>query len=369
MIRGKKIISLILIGVMCFGMVFTSHASELSEAREKAQDLEKKKKEAEKEKASLAEQLETLLSEMEELEGKIAAKEEELTLKEEELIEAQIEENNQFESMKKRIKYMYENGNAQFIEILCESKNIGEFLNKAEYISTISEYDRDMLKVFQQIVKEVEEQEKILQKEYDEMEALQNQLIEKQGTLETMLASKSAEIEEIAGDIKEHASKLAALEAAAAEAARKQNEANSTHSGNAGSSVIVGNGTFAHPCPGYRRISSYFGYRKQPLPGASTNHKGMDFAAATGTPIYAAMAGTVISSGYSGNAGKMIVINHGNGMTTYYMHCNVLFVRAGEKVTKGQNIAQVGSTGNSTGPHLHFQVNVNGVPTNPLNYL
>ena len=95
----------------------------------------------------------------------------------------------------------------------------------------------------------------------------------------------------------------------------------------------------------------------------------MDFAAATGTPIYAAAAGTVTSASYSGNAGNLIVINHGNGLQTYYMHCNRMYIRAGQTVSKGQNIGEVGTTGNSTGPHLHFQVMLNGTPVNPLNYL
>ncbi len=138
---------------------------------------------------------------------------------------------------------------------------------------------------------------------------------------------------------------------------------------NPGASVVTGNGQFTHPCPGYSRISSYFGYREQPLAGASTNHKGIDFAAPQGTPIYAAADGTVTSSGYSGKAGKRIVINHGNGLVTIYMHCHALYVKAGTKVSKGQNIAAVGTTGNSTGNHLHFQVNSNGTPVNPLKYL
>ena len=159
------------------------------------------------------------------------------------------------------------------------------------------------------------------------------------------------------------------LKEAVATAERKQRERASSYSNSAGASVVSGNGMFTHPCPGYTRISSYFGWREQPLPGASTNHKGMDFAAPTGTPIYAAAAGTVTSAGYSGNAGNLIIINHGNGLQTYYMHCHKIYVRAGQKVSKGQNIAIVGTTGNSTGPHLHFQVMSGGTPVNPQNYL
>lgn len=373
--QKKRVISLILVLMLCMGMTMQVEASKISDAKEKAKELESQKKEAEAEKASLAKELNGILSDVEEMEAKIKKKEEEITLKEEELINAKIDENNQYEDMKKRIKYMYENGNSQFIEILFQSKTLGDFLNNAEYISTISEYDRDMLVKFQDVVKSVQEQERALQAEYKEMEQMQDELIAKQKSVEEMIASKSAEISNLKEEIGDNARRLAALEKAAAEAARKKAEAARAKaeaaSGNsgAGAAVVSGNGTFTHPCPGLTRISSTFGWRAQPLPGASTNHKGIDMAAPIGTPIYAAAGGTVVSAGYSGNAGNMLVINHGGGLQTIYMHCNKIYVRSGQKVSKGQNVAQVGNTGNSTGPHLHFQVMSNGTPVNPQNYL
>jgi murein DD-endopeptidase MepM/ murein hydrolase activator NlpD len=263
---------------------------------------------------------------------------------------------------------MYENGNAQLIEILFESENIGDFLNKAEYISAISAYDRDMLKVFQEVTQEVKEQEEVIRAEYEDMEEMQNQLITKQDELKAMVEDKADEIAELESAIKKNAKKLEKLQKAAEDALRKQQES-ANNPGNAGASVVAGSGYFTHPCPGYSRISSSFGWREQPLPGASTNHKGVDYAAPTGTPIYAAAAGTVTFAAYSGNAGKLIVINHGDGKVTKYMHCNALYVNAGQKVSKGQNIAAVGSTGNSTGPHLHLEVRLNGVALNPQNYV
>lgn len=369
MIRRKKALSFLLVLVLCLGMAIQANATEISETQKKAEELEKKKKDAEKEKQSLEKQLESIVSEMEETKTKIEEKETEISAKEEELIQAKVDENDQYESMKKRIKYMYENGNTQFVEILCESKSIGEFLNNAEYITTISEYDRTMLVEFQAVVKDVEEQEAALQAEYDELETMQNDLITKQDSVTELMETKDAEIEQISSDLGNTKDKLSELQAAAAAAERKQQEKNSGYSNNAGASVITGNGTFTHPCPGYTYISSEFGYREQPIAGASTNHKGMDFAAPAGTPIYAAASGTVTSASYSDNAGNMIVINHGNGLQTYYMHCNSMYVRAGQTVSKGQNIGAVGSTGNSSGPHLHFQVMQNGTPVNPRNYL
>lgn len=364
-------ISLLLILTLCLSMVTTVQATEIDDTKKKAEELEKKKKDAENEKASLSKQLKSVVSEMEDTEKKIETKENEISEKEEELIQAKVDENDQYESMKKRIRYMYENGNSQFIEILCESKSIGDFLNKAEYISTISSYDRNMLTEFQKVVQSVEDQEAALKAEYEELQAMQDDLIEKQDYVAELLVSKEDEINQLASELGDTQDKLSALEKAAAEALRKRKEqqlAASSSGGSAGSPVVSGNGMFTHPCPGYTYISSGFGYREQPIAGASTNHKGIDYAAPTGTPIYAAAAGTVVSAEYSGNAGNMVVINHGNGLTTYYMHCHEIYVSAGQTVSKGQNIAIVGTTGNSTGPHLHFQVNENGTPVNPEKY-
>ena len=173
--------------------------------------------------------------------------------------------------MKKRIKYMYENGNVQFIEILLESQTIADFLNKAEYISTISEYDRDMLDEFQAVVEDVEQQEAEIQKEYDEMGDMQDELISKQEEVSTLVSEKEAQISELDSQLGDTNAKLAELEEAAAAAQRKQSESSSGYVPNGGGgSVITGNGTFTHPCPGYTYISSYFGYRVQPFPCAST---------------------------------------------------------------------------------------------------
>ena len=385
MIKRKKMISLLLVLTLVSGMFVQTYATEIDDTKKKAEELESKKKAAENEKTSLADQLKKLTGEMEETKKKISAKEDEITNKEEELILAKADENEQYESMKKRIRYMYENGNTGFVEILCSSKSIGELLNNAEYISRISGYDRNMLVEFQKVVTNVENQEAELKKEYKELQTMQDDLITKQDSVNELIKNKQSEIQSLTSELGDTKNKLAQLEAAAAEAERKQKEAaaaakkaqaaakkntssSGSSAGSAGASVVSGNGTFTHPCPG-GYISSGFGYRTQPIAGASTNHKGIDFAAATGTPIYAAAAGTVISAGYAGNAGNLLVISHGNGLLTYYMHCNAIYVSAGQKVSRGQNVAAVGTTGNSTGPHLHFQVMLNGTPVNPANYL
>ena len=369
MMQGRKVISLLLVLALCAGLSCSAYAENLSDARKKAEDLKEQQEDVKAEQKSLKSKLSKLAKEMEECEEQIEEKEDELEAKEEELYIAQANENDQYESMKLRIKYMYESGNAQFVEILCESKSMNDFLNNAEYVQELSAYDREQLVAYQEVREEVEEQKESIEEEYEELEELQNTLIEKRDEVETLMDEKASEIAALSEELKETNAKIKKMEEAAAAAARKQAEKSSGYSAAAGASVVSGNGTFTHPCPGYSRISSTFGYRTAPKAGASTNHKGVDFAAATGTPIYAAAAGTVTTARYSGNAGNLVIINHGNGLQTYYMHTSKMYVKEGQKVEKGQNIAAVGTTGNSTGPHLHFQVMLNGCAVNPMSYL
>ena len=172
---------------------------------------------------------------------KISDKESEISNKEDELILAKANENDQYESMKKRIRFMYENGNTGFIEILCSSKSIGEFLNNAEYISTISGYDRNMLVEFQKVVTDVENQEAELQKEYKQLQTMQDDLIAKQDNVNQLLTSKQSEIQKLDSELGDTKNKLAQLEAAAA-AAEKKTKRGSRSSGSseksAGSSGI-----------------------------------------------------------------------------------------------------------------------------------
>lgn len=386
--RTKRMLSGGLIFIMSFGMVINVNATTIDEAQQKADALEQQKSTAEAEKNSLNTQLNTILGEMEDAQTKLADKQTEIEEAEEALVQAKVEENTQYQSMKKRIKYMYENGNSQVIELLMESENIGEFLNKAEYISQISEYDRDMLDEFQAVVKEVEAEEAALQTEYEELEVLRDDLLVKQSNLESLLSEKNLQISDLEKQIGDNAALLqdliaqaeaerlkqeqaaAAAAAAAQQAAQQQAAQNSGNSGGGSSyvppvidNVVSGNGQFTNPCPaGY--VSSTFGYRDFD----SSFHKGLDLAAPEGTPTYAAADGVVLIAGWSDSAGNWIVIDHGNGFVGKYMHHSGLLVSAGQTVTKGQPIGLVGNTGNSFGAHLHFQLELNGAPVDPQAY-
>ena len=390
--QKKRVLSVILALTLSIGCAIPAQASSISETQKKGEELQSQKDSAEAEKAALTKQLNDLIDEMDKTTEDINTKQEEIDAKETELIQAQIDENNQYESMKKRIKYMYENGNTQFIEVLLESKSIGEFLNNAEYIAQISDYDRQMLKEFQQTVQDVDDQKTALETEKAELETLQTQLQDKQNEVSTLISEKADLIGDLDTAIGENEAKLQALQEEAARQARVQQEAAAAASGNnssgssgggsssggsssgGGSSSPVapitpsGSGRLSNPCPS-AYISSEFGGRTSPGGIGSTNHKGRDYAAGTGSPIYASASGTVTTVSYNVARGNYVVINHGNGLSTLYQHCSATYVSAGQSVSAGQNIAAVGTTGYSTGPHLHFEVWVNGTPVDPRLYL
>ncbi|MGB4590379.1 MAG: M23 family metallopeptidase [Clostridiaceae bacterium] len=164
----------------------------------------------------------------------------------------------------------------------------------------------------------------------------------------TQLVTKKSEIEQEVQRVEEEAKRIEE------EARRKAEE-------------IKRQETFIKPTSG--RVSSPFGYRTHPVTGSYTLHSGMDFAASAGTTVVASRNGKVVSAGYSGTYGNLIVISHGNGIETAYAHLSSINVSVGQSVTQGQMIGKVGSTGRSTGPHLHFEVRINGTAVNPSKYI
>lgn len=387
----KRIVSVLLAGALTAGMGLQVNmqvqADDLQDAQNKASQQQDQIDAAQAEKDKLLEELDGIVSDMEKTKKGIEAKQEEIARKADELDAARVDENNQYNSMKLRIQYMYENGNGQFIETLLESQSIAEFLSNAEYISQISEYDRNMLVEFQNIVAQVEDQQEELEAENAELEKLQTDLQNQQTELEGLISSKSEEIAGLESELSATNAKIAELKAAAEEQARMQREAAALQSSAGGGSgsgsgtggggnytqgpsytESSGGGQLQNPCPS-AYISSEFGGRQSPGGIGSTNHKGRDYAASAGSAIYAAASGTVTTVGYTSVRGNYVIINHGGGLATLYQHCSAIFVSQGQSVGAGTNIAAVGSTGASTGPHLHFEVHVNGMPVDPRLYL
>ena len=380
MIRGKKILGALLAFTLCFGMVIPAQADDISDAKKKQQELEQQKNTAEAEKSELSSELDSIVSKMEKTQSDLTAKETEINDAETELVTAKANEDDQYQTMKLRIKYMYENGSNEFLEILMEANSIADLLNKAEYINKISKCDRELLVEYEDTRKDVENRENALKKEYAELENLQDELAGEQANVEKLLADKNIQIDNLTSEISSNADKLkqpikeaeataAAQAAQAAAAAQASASSGTSSSGNTSSNAsATGTGSLTHPVPG-AAITSGFGGRVAPTAGATTGHDGIDYGAGYGAAVYAADSGTVITAQYNSARGNYIVINHGNGMQTWYQHLSSMSVTVGQTVARGQVIGNVGTTGISTGPHLHFEVHVGGVPVNPLNYL
>ena len=380
--------------------------SGLSDAKSKKTALEAEKKKTEQELKNLEglksdttayvkkldSSLESIGNELSKLGDDIDAKEKQIDTTKQELSEAKETEKSQYESMKLRIKYMYEKGDSTYVDLLMESGSLSELLSKAEYITKISSYDRQKLDESAATKEKIAEKEKSLESEHAELLMLQDETEAKQASVEKLLAAKQTELQnyetKIAsaeGQISEYAKSIEAQEnqikSIEAEIKRKEEEARkkaeeekkkaaaANKAAQTYKTVSLGDISFTWPCPASGRITSGFGGRKSPTKGASSNHQGIDISASTGTSIVAAAAGEVVIATYSSSAGNYVMISHGGGVYTVYMHASSLLVSQGQSVKKGQTIAKVGSTGYSTGSHLHFGVRVNGSYVNPTKYV
>ena len=217
MIRGKKILGALLAFTLCFSMVIPAQADDISDAKKKQQELEQQKNTAEAEKSELSSELDSIVSKMEKTQSDLTAKETEINDAETELVTAKANEDDQYQTMKLRIKYMYENGSNEFLEILMEANSIADLLNKAEYINKISKCDRELLVEYEDTRKDVENRENALKKEYAELESLQDELAGEQANVEKLLADKNIQIDNLTSEISSNADKLKQLIAAAEE--------------------------------------------------------------------------------------------------------------------------------------------------------
>lgn len=356
---------------------------EVSNLKSSLTDVEALKKELEQSKNNLTAYVTQLDSELSSIQEKIQQYNTRITETEaqivettEELNEAIKQQEDQYEAMKKRIRFMYEKGDTFYLEMLFSSAGFADMMNKADYIEALSRYDRNKLEEYVQTREMVELCKEELETEKELLDEAKAAVEEEEANISSLIEEKEAQIISVSGDIsnKEAAIKeyeemiaqenaeIAALEKAVAEEKARLEAENAQ-------ARIYNGGMFTWPCPGYKRISDEYGNRIHPILGTQQFHNGVDMSAPSGTAILAAYDGDVIAAAYSGSMGNYIMIDHGSGLYTIYMHCSALYVSKGQAVTKGQNIAAVGSTGRSTGPHLHFSVRLNGSYVSPWNYL
>ena len=289
-----------------------------------------------------------------------------------------IREETQYETMKSRIQYMYECGTGTYFETLLQADSFADLLNRAEYVEKLTEYDNKILeayalqKEYLALCKESLELEKItldeskaaLEEEKKGLATLRQQKAEDLAAFEDDISITQAQLKELEEDLKYQTNLIASLEKEITEEQKKILAENNMQLG-------YGSDGFAWPAPKCKVVTSEFGWRSDPFTGLKAYHNGVDLAGSncSGTPIVAAYDGIVGQAGYNSSMGNYIYLEHGDGLRTIYLHASKLYVSTNTVVKKGDVIAAVGSTGRSTGAHLHFSVRLNGEYVSPWNYI
>lgn len=406
------VLAVVLVVCTCAGIYSTAYATstsalkdkkhkienQIDAAQDKINELSKQKKETQEYISALDKKIQLLQDEIDvvqaeadeiqshinKVQSQIKATENEIEAIQREIDRKQAEFDKTFDEYCQRLRAMYISGNATNLEVLLTSTDISSILTRSQMIKSVSRKDSNTLDALMKKMEEIEkdkaglEQKRIelndnkkdlvaqkaeLQKNINKISASKSELdskVSEANSLMKKLNSQQAEYQEaIESDKKRVAEVEAEIQRAYAAASRTQTGSISGSTGSGAHSGALGYPT------GYHGISAgYPNYR------SGRYHGGVDFPCPSGTPVYAAASGTVIvAKNLNYSYGHYIIIDHGNGLSTLYAHNTTLLVGVGSTVSKGQQIARSGSTGNSTGPHCHFEVRVNGNRVNPLNYL
>ncbi len=396
------LVGAMLVSVVASGIVYAGAASS-AELKDKLSSLEDQKAEIKKEldstaskvsdvektRAALQKEITLTKEEIETVKAYIERLQQQIDVKSTELESAQKALEAKEENFSQTVRTTYEQGDISYLEVLLNSSSFSDLLNRLDIVSTIMDDNKKIVAEYTAAKEDIQQKRDDLQKTQDEQVQYQDNLNYKaeelksseaqqkalQESLEAYQKEQKAEYERITNEmdsvsdqIAEQSRKEAAAAAAAAAAAKKKgttsNQVTTTGSGTA----TRYSGTFTWPLPGYTSppadtagvsIRSY---------GTRKFHKGEDIPAPTGAAIVAAASGTVTTAGWVSGYGNYTVINHGGGVMTAYGHQSAIYVSVGQTVSAGQTIGAVGSTGNSTGPHLHFEVYVNGATQSPMSY-
>lgn len=284
--------------------------------------------------------------------------------------------------LNRRVRAIYMHGQLNYLEVILGANSFSDFANRVELLKRVIRSDYNLILEIQKQKAAIEAKKAQLEEDKRQLDALAAEAEKTQKEI----AAKKAEQQKVLDAAKSNKAAAAQMEQdlnaqlasvrnliqqrlAAAEAARQAAQQASSDEGGGGSddNYVQGTGAMGWPCSG--PITSPFGYRTHPIFGTTIFHSGIDIGVDYGTPIHAADSGVVVYSGWISGYGNAVIIDHGGGVSTLYGHNQSLAVSEGQSVSKGSVIAYAGSTGNSTGPHCHFEVDVNGSPVNPMGYL
>ena len=368
--------------------------SKINEQKANISNTESEKKSVTDEIASLDAKIQEKSNKISSLEKEINKLNQDIAENQKKLEEAQVNLEANTKSLRSRLREMYKRGNVNYIEVLLNSKDIEELLRNNEIISSIAKADRELIEYIKtqiDTIKKTEERLKVdrekvtvtkaaVESERQGYQDAVNAKNEYMKVLEKNIDAYKIEFEKAQSDwenldleILKLQKEIEVQKKREEEAKKRAEMASANRTNRVNSNISVASRprdgqAYTWPLPGHYSISSPFGYRQHPILGYSKFHSGIDLPAPSGTPIVAAKSGTVILSRLMSGYGNVVMIDHGDTVTVY-AHCSALNKFVGDSVSAGDVVAFVGSTGLSTGPHLHFEVRVNGSPVNPLGYV
>ena len=330
----------------------------------------------------IEEQLRQATAELGTIKEQRVAVENDITLNERQLAEAQKRLEGRESVFYKRVRDIYINGRLSYLDVVIGSKDFSDFANRLEVLKRIIDSDITLINEIKKERADIEAHKQKLEADRAKLVELEKAALAKQAEIEQKKAERNVVLQKAQND---RATAMQAIEelnassaqvsamlkerqaARAAAAAAARAAAQSSGGQGASDNWVQGTGPLGWPVSG--EITSPYGYRVHPIWGTTIYHSGIDIGVDEGTPVHAADGGVVVWSGWMGGYGYAVVIDHGNGLSTLYGHNSELAVDEGQSVAKGQVISYAGSTGNSTGPHVHFEVRVNGDPVDPMGYL
>lgn len=371
--RNKRIVTYLLVLMILFLTVVQAYAGKvddlkkdqknvnkkISDTKNQIKTLEKKSEDVSKQIKDLDLKVDSATTDLEAVEVEIVMLGHDIDRTTLELEEAEAALEDRKETFNQRLRVMYMNGSVGYLELLLTSENIKDFLNRKDMIQSIADHDTELIKFMKEQKDIVDNKRVELQAQRASVEVTKSKLESRRNDLIKATREKENLITNLAKDIK------------AAEI--EYDKANQEYK-DLGAKILklqqepgpYSGGKMMWPVPSSGRITSYYGYRIHPIFKTKKLHTGLDVGVPTGSSIVAASEGTVIYSDWLGSYGKAVLLDHGGGIVTLYAHNSVLTVKVGQKVKRGNTIAKAGSTGNSTGPHLHFEVRKNGAYVDPL---
>lgn len=410
---SKKIAVFVLAGTLVSGNIYAGSAQLEQQKQQKKEEQTQYQQQMQNQKTKIQQtqgqvdavqaQINTLdgkisqtSSKIETLQGKIETLNEEIAKTQQQLEEAKANLASNQQRFQERMRVMYMNGNVEYLEIILNSKSVEDLLRNNKIISSIAKSDAELIQYIKTQIDTIKNAEQKLQQDRGELQESQNQLFAERQEYESAASAKAQYMASLASDIVAYQKEYDKAQAQwaslgdeivkltkdinvakqkeeearrKAELARQQAQQNRYSKGTSVSSAPRAGKSLNWPVPGHNSISSPYGWRTHPILKVQKFHTGVDIPAPQGTPVVAADSGVVIMAQYMGGYGNVVMVSHGGGMVTVYAHNSSMCCRVGQTVSRGEVISYVGSTGMSTGPHLHFEVRINGATVDPQGYI